>query len=139
VEVKSVQLDPAQEGWRQLEVAKFLDLIGPVWWRSTREGTQYGLLIEDKHGNRSGFVHGGVLATLLDSALGMAADVEKNRIRATISLDIQYLAPVRIGDFVVAECRVVRSTRSIVFMHGTLSVGDQVCAMAQGTWKILNV
>jgi acyl-coenzyme A thioesterase PaaI-like protein len=44
---------------------------------------------------------------------------------------------VQIGDFVEAHCEIVRITRSIIFMRGTLMVGDRVVASASGVWKIL--
>jgi len=130
--------DPIQAGWQTLDVCDFVDLVGPVWWRSTKKGAQYGLIVADKHSNRSGLAHGGVFTSLLDTALGLTAHVQKDRRQATISLDVQFLAPARIGEFLIAEGRIVKSTRSIIFMQGTLCVGHRVCAIAQGTWKVLD-
>ncbi|MGY2046840.1 PaaI family thioesterase [Methylobacterium sp. JK268] len=130
--------DPAAAGWETVDLSEFMDLVGPVWQRDGEGGILYGLLVAEKHRNRNGVAHGGVMATLLDMALGRtASEAQGGRRQATIGLDVQFLAPVRVGDFLVAECRVVRATRAILFMHGTLRVGDEVCAVAQGTWKVL--
>ncbi|MFH6786898.1 MULTISPECIES: PaaI family thioesterase [Methylobacterium] len=130
--------DPAAAGWEIVAMSEFIDLIGPVWQRPSEAGTLYGLLIAGKHRNRNGVVHGGVMATLLDMALGRAsAEAQGGRRQATINLDLQFLAPVEVGEFLVAECRVVRATRSILFMQGHLRVEDRVCAVAQGVWKVL--
>ncbi|WP_018263846.1 PaaI family thioesterase [Methylobacterium sp. WSM2598] len=130
--------DPAAAGWERVDLSEFMDLIGPIWQRPGGTGLLYGLLTAEKHRNRNGVVHGGVMATLLDMALGRtSAQAQGGRKQATINLDVQFLAPVRAGEFLVAECRVVRATRAIMFMHGSLSVEDRVCAVAQGTWKIL--
>lgn len=134
----TASFDPAEAGWQTVALSEFMDLIGPVWQRHTDESTLYGLLVAEKHRNRNGVAHGGVMATLLDMALGRtSSDAQGGRKQATINLDVQFLAPVQVGEFLVAECRVVRATRSIMFMHGTLRVGERVCAVAQGTWKIL--
>jgi uncharacterized protein (TIGR00369 family) len=130
--------DPAADGWETFEHSDFIVLVGPVW-RRVRDGrTVYGMATTQKHANRNGVAHGGVVMTLLDMALGRtSSDAHGGGRQATIGLDVQFLAPVRVGDFLVAECRVVRATRAILFMHGTLRVGDEVCAVAQGTWKVL--
>ncbi|KMO16894.1 PaaI family thioesterase [Methylobacterium platani] len=130
--------DPAAAGWETVDMSEFMDLIGPVWQRADAAGLLHGLVVEGKHRNRNGVVHGGVMATLLDMALGrVAAEAQGGRRQATISLDLQFLAPVETGEFLVAEGRVVRATRSILFMQGTLRVEDRVCAVGQGVWKIL--
>ena len=50
-------------------------------------------------------VHGGVLTTLLDTALGLASsDAQGGHQQATIGLNVQFLAPVRVGDFITVEC-----------------------------------
>ena len=134
----TASFDPAKAGWQAIEAAAFVDLIGPVWRRRTPDGTWYGLVVADKHGNRSGFAHGGVLTTLLDTALGLASsDAQGDHKQATISLNVQFFALVRLGDFITVECQVVKATRTLMFMQGTLRAGENVCAIAQGTWKIL--
>jgi uncharacterized protein (TIGR00369 family) len=129
--------DPAQAGWHVVDLSGFVNLIGPVWQQRTDEGVLYGLLVAEKHSNRSGFAHGGVLATLLDTALGLTSSHTQQRKQATINLDVQFVAPVQVGKFLIAECRVVRATRTLIFLQGILRAGEQVCAVAQGTWKIL--
>jgi acyl-coenzyme A thioesterase PaaI-like protein len=44
---------------------------------------------------------------------------------------------VHVGDFVEMDCEVVRKTRSVVFMRGTLTVGGRIVATADGIWKLL--
>jgi len=38
---------------------------------------------------------------------------------------------------VEATCRIVRQTRSLVFLTCTLIVGERVVATASGVWKVL--
>lgn len=131
---------PEAAGWEAFDHSEFLSLVGPVW-RRVRDGrTAYGLLVETKHGNRNGVAHGGVITTMLDMALGRTSSAAQGgRPQATISLDVQFLGPVRIGDFAEIEAVIVRQTRSLLFLRGELRVGDEVRGTAQGIWKILEV
>jgi acyl-coenzyme A thioesterase PaaI-like protein len=54
-----------------------------------------------------------------------------------MSLDVQFLGPVRIGDFAEIEAVIVRRTRSLPFLRGDLRVGDKVRGTAKGFWTIL--
>lgn len=130
--------DPAADGWEMIEHSAFVALVGPVW-RRRREGRWvYGMLTEAKHANRNGVAHGGVVTTLLDVALGRtSSEAQGDRKQATLSLDVQFLKPLRLGEFAEIEGTVVRATRSILFLRGDLHVAGDVRATAQGTWKIL--
>ena len=136
--IVTASFDPAAAGWQKVKAGAFLETIGPIWRRSDRGRTLCGLVVTDKHTNRAGFAHGGVLTTLLDSALGLAsAEAQGGGQQATIGLNVQFIAPVRVGDFITVECEVVKATRTLMFMQGTLRAGDNICATAQATWKIL--
>ena len=135
--IVTAPFDPAASGWQKVKAGTFLETIGPIWHRRDADRTLCGLVVTGKHTNRAGFAHGGVLTTLLDSALGLAsADAHAGQ-QATIGLNVQFLAAVRVGDFITVECEVVKATRTLMFMQGTLRAGDNICATAQGTWKIL--
>ncbi len=134
----TASFDPAAAGWQKVKAGAFLETIGPIWRRRDADRTLCGLVVTGKHTNTGGFTHGGVLTTLLDSALGLAsAEAQGSHQQATIGLNVQFIAPVRVGDFIVVECEVVKATRTLMFMQGTLRAGDNICATAQGTWKIL--
>lgn len=90
-----------------------------VEWQEGRAVVE--LTIEAKHLNRSGNVHGGVLASMLDSALSLAGlhcDVPGNVRRGmTLSLTTTFVGPARQG--------VLRAT-------GTLRGGGQKTYMTSG-------
>lgn len=133
--------DPAGEGWviRDDEPG-FMTLVGPLWQRREGEELTFGFLAEEKHLNRRNAVHGGMLMTFADQALGLIAREANGGLpQATIQLDTQFIAAVTAGDFVVARAQVSRRTRSVLFMKGTMTVGERVVASAQGIWKVLGV
>lgn len=130
--------DPAASGWIADESGGFPGLPGPFWRRGDGAERRLGFLAEGRHLNRQGAVHGGMLLTFADEALGVTAYwANDRRPQVTVQLDAHFVSGVGEGEFVEAHCRVNRRTRSLLFMSGTLSVGDRVALSAQGIWKIL--
>jgi len=130
--------DPAAQGWKTFETVGFGELAGPFWARREGEGWAYGLLVEARHLNRGGIVHGGLLATFADIAMGRTA---WERVRpngcATAQLNMHYVAPAKVGDFIEARAEIVEMTRSLVFVHARCAAGKRVIVAADGIWKIL--
>jgi len=67
------------------------DLIGPIYYRGRGKDLALGLRVEEKHCNARGTVHGGILATLADVALGYtmaySTDPPTRLVTANLSLD----------------------------------------------------
>jgi len=130
--------DPAREGWKPRTLAGFFGLVGPLWTRREDAGWAYAFVAEDRHTNPAGAVHGGMLTTLLDHALSAIAwEASERRPCVTIQLDVQFLAAVHPGQFVVARGRIVRKTGSLVFMQGSLHVEGAEVAAASMILKVL--
>lgn len=132
--------NPADLGWEEIQDTGFIGLVGPVWQRREESGLALGFLAQPKHHNRRGVVQGGMLATLLDRAIGLnVSEANGHRPQATLQLDVHYLGAVQIGEFVEARCTIDRRTRAITFASGTASVGPRIVATAKGVWKMLGV
>jgi len=128
--------DPAAAGWEPYKDEGFIGLVGPFWQRADGGSFRYAFLAEPKHHNRRGVVQGGMLMTFADRSMGMTCwYANGQQPQATVQLDVHFVDAVQIGEFVEARCRVVRRTRSIVFMAADLVVGERVVATAQGVWK----
>ena len=115
--------DPAHDGWKPRTLEGFIGLVGPLWTKRQGGTWNYGILAEDKHANLAGFVHGGMLTTLMDHALSIIAwEANERQPCITVALDVHFLAAGRPGDFIAAGGRIVRQTSALVFMQGSLSV-----------------
>jgi uncharacterized protein (TIGR00369 family) len=126
------------DGWKMIEATGFVQLIGPFWERLVDGHTEYALLTEDKHHNRRGLVQGGVLMTFADRTCGMTArSVTGKQTMATAQLDVHFVEAGKIGEMLVSRPRVVRATRSLVFVSTEVTVDKRVVAMANGVFKIL--
>jgi uncharacterized protein (TIGR00369 family) len=132
---EAASFDPAAHGWERVEGHKFGELVGPIWRRGD---ALFGFLAGDKHRNHIGIVHGGMLMTFADQAMGMTGRRSTGeKPHATIELNMQFIGTVKVGDFVEAHCDVVRQTRSILFVESKLRVGPRIVATGSGIWKIL--
>jgi acyl-coenzyme A thioesterase PaaI-like protein len=125
-------------GWTTVETTGFLDLIGPLWQRVVDGEHEYALVAQDKHHNRRGLVQGGVLMTFADRTCGMTARYVSGRpTLATVQMDTHFVEAGKIGETLFSKPRVVRSTRSLIFMSTEVTVDKRCIAMANGVFKIL--
>ena len=126
------------DGWSIVETTGFIHLIGPLWHRLIDGHHEYALIAQDKHHNRRGLVQGGVLMTFADRTCGMTArHVTGKHTMATIQLDVHFVEAGKIGETLVSRPRVVRATRSLIFVNTEVTVDRRCIAMASGVFKIL--
>jgi acyl-coenzyme A thioesterase PaaI-like protein len=125
-------------GWTVAEATGFIQLIGPLWQRVVDGEHEYALVAQDKHHNRRGLVQGGVLMTFADRTCGMTARLVSGRTTmATVQLDTHFVDSGKIGETLVSRPRVIRTTRSLVFVATEVTVDKRCIAMASGVFKIL--
>jgi len=130
--------DPASAGWEIVHGTNFGELIGPIWRHEDGDRLSFGFTVAEKHLNRAGNLHGGMLSTLADQSMAMTArKATGGKRHATIELNIQFVDTVRLGEFVVSQPEVVRATRSLLFMQAKMMVGSRVVVTTNGIWKIL--
>ncbi len=98
--------------------------------------TTLRLDLEQKHMSRANRVHGGVLFTLLDSALGRSilSALPEGRGCATVEIKVNYFRPIQAGR-VTARVVLRDLTRSLGYAEGEV-VNEQgkVLARASGTF-----
>lgn len=96
------------------------------------------LVVDDRHLNRSGVLHGGIAAMLLDNACGATASLtvdDTGRVPfLTLSLNTDFVAAGRPGG-VTATGRIVRQGARIVFAAAELVADDgTLLATASGVF-----
>src|ERR1700722_14403223 len=72
--------------------------------------------------NPAGMIQGGILAAMLDDTMGPAVFIRtKGRLyTATISMNISFLAPARVGP-IVGEATVLQLGKTVAFIEGRLT------------------
>lgn len=89
--------------------------------------------------NFSGFVHGGVLATLIDASIGSAVrSTLDNQSSATVDLNVKYIRPGK-GNTLIAKASLSHKGRTLAV--GTSEIFDEnnrLIAIGTATFMILN-
>ena len=135
---KAVAAQLKADGWSLVEATGFIQLVGPLWERVVDGVHEYALPTVDKHHNRRGLVQGGVLMTFADRTCGMTARyVTGKQTMATIQLDVHFVEAGQIGDILISRPRVVRATRSLIFINTEVTAGKRCISTANGVFKIL--
>jgi len=95
--------------------------------------------IKENHLNAAGITHGGFISALVDAGAGTAAHrvAEKNPC-VTISLELKFISPVRLGQELIGKTKIQKKTKSLVFLTCEMFVDNKIVATASGVWKILN-
>ena len=94
--------------------------------------------INKNHLNAAGITHGGYLSALVDAGAGTAAHRSaENAPCVTISLDLKFIGPSKIGDEIIGNVKILTRTKSLVFLFCELKCDDKIITSATGVWKIL--
>ena len=109
--------------------------VGCVWLDFA--ANRYALRVEAHHCNGLGTMHGGAMATFLDGqaiAVNRLAPDGSNH-TPTISLHVDYLAPPAIGDWLVADVTLVKTTRTMIFTQAIVTVGQRAVARSHAIYS----
>jgi uncharacterized protein (TIGR00369 family) len=111
--------------------------VGPLYRLRGEGAYRFGFIVENKHMNAAGAVHGGMLMGLADVAMSRTTrEVTGAATCSTVALSCDFLAPGKLSDLVEAQVQIARRTRTLVFLSATISAGDRRLLVAQGVWKI---
>jgi uncharacterized domain 1 len=103
------------------------------------EGATVSMQVAEEHTNRQGNLHGGLIATLLDTAMGATASHVRGEGGlvpfSTLTITVNFLAPMPKGR-IAATGRVTGGGYKTVFVEGWTRSGDgTIIAQAVGTFK----
>lgn len=115
-----------------------LDLIGPLYSRGKGADLVLGMRVEAKHCNARGTVHGGILATLADVAIGyaMSTSTEPPTAAITASLSIDYAGSAKIGDWLESRADIHKVGTRLAFGNCFLCVGEERIARASAVFLV---
>jgi uncharacterized protein (TIGR00369 family) len=122
----------------------FVGANGPLFVRheAGQDAAQFrlGFRVEPRHCNPMGICHGGMLATFADMLLPIGAVLQlpalHERFLPTVSLQIDYVGPAKLGAWVEGEMQVLRQTRSMVFAQGLVRADGELALRCSGVFKI---
>ena len=96
--------------------------------------------INDNHLNAAGITHGGYLSALVDAGAGTAAHRSAESAPCvTISLDLKFIGSSKAGDEIIGHVKILKKTKTLVFLFCELKCNDKIITSASGVWKILKI
>ena len=101
---------------------------------------EYAFVVEVKeiHLNTGKIAHGGFLSTIADTGMGTAAHrVAGDRRCVTINLDVKFISAGMLNDNLKGAVKILKKTKTLVFINCEISNDKGIVVSASGTWKIL--
>ncbi|HEX9173649.1 MAG TPA: PaaI family thioesterase [Telluria sp.] len=117
----------------------YIAALGPLYYRRDGNDTVIAIRVEERHTNMRGIAHGGMLASLADSALGigisMACDGKTSFV--TVNLTTDFVEAARPGDWVEAHLDIQRIGQRMAFANCYLQVGEKRILRASGVFAAM--
>lgn len=115
----------------------------PLYSRQTGGVLELGLELREAHCNSRGLLHGGVIASLADNAMGLsyvptyaASNGTPKSGAVTVSLNIDYLAVGKLGQWVQVTPRVIRAGKNMGFVDALVTADGTPIARANATFRV---
>tara|TARA_Y100001958_G_C21026242_1_gene400922 strand:+ start:74 stop:448 length:375 start_codon:yes stop_codon:yes gene_type:complete len=117
----------------------FMQNIGNLSFKKIDEKNfEFSIKILENFLNTGGIAHGGFIATIADTGMGNAAHVAAGNKRCvTINLDIKFISAGQLNEKLIGNVKVLKKTKSLVFISCEIMGSSNIVALASGTWKIL--
>jgi uncharacterized protein (TIGR00369 family) len=114
----------------------YTDAIGPLYYRKEGRDLVIAIRALAKHANARGLVHGGLLMTIADIALGYSMafceDPPVSLITASITAD--FAGSAKVGDWIEAHVDVQKIGTRLAFANAYLFVDGQRILRASGVY-----
>ncbi len=130
---------PLLEGYTIYDpVDPYENQAGPFFWRQRDDGGHHFVVkAEARHCNRHAIVHGGLMMTMIDLTMVVAAKQTWEEQLVTVSFNAEFTAAGQQGELIEATGEVVRHTNSLAFVRGQVFVGERTLLNASGVFKRL--
>ena len=118
----------------------FTDPWEPLYSKRTEKAVIMGLRLAKPHTNARGLIHGGLIASLADNAMGYSCAQATGWVSSfvTISLSIDFTGGAEIGQWLAVESDVLRTGNTICFAQSLIKADDIVIARASATFRVIN-
>jgi acyl-coenzyme A thioesterase 13 len=117
----------------------FLETIGPLYSVGSGATLVVGLRVQEKHTNARGTLHGGVLASIADIALGygLATSTDPPTSMVTASLSVDFAGSAQIGDWVETTLDIQKIGSRMAFANVYFTLRGERIARASGVFLVV--
>jgi uncharacterized protein (TIGR00369 family) len=111
----------------------------PLYSRRTDKAVVMGLRLARPHTNARGLIHGGLIASLADNAMGYScAHRMGNTVSlVTIGLAVDFVGTAKLGQWLAVEPEVIKTGSTICFAQCFIKADDAVIARANATFRVV--
>ena len=118
----------------------FLETIGPLYSAGSGAQLVVGLRVQEKHTNARGTLHGGVLASIADIALGygLATSTHPPTSMVTANLSVDFAGSAQIGDWIETSLDIQKVGSRMAFANVYFTLRGERIARASGVFLVLS-
>jgi acyl-coenzyme A thioesterase PaaI-like protein len=128
-------------GFRRVKIpGNFITLNGPMYARLEEGKFISGCHVGPRHDNATGVCQGGMLMTLVDMQLWLAAFAQEGieAFLPTVNLNCDFVAPAKVGAWIEGRTSFLKTTRNYVFADCVLTADGEPVLRGNGMLKILH-
>jgi uncharacterized protein (TIGR00369 family) len=111
----------------------------PLYAKRTDAAVIIGLRLAKPHTNARGLIHGGLIATLADNAMGYSCAHRLGGAFSlvTIGLAVDFVGTAQIGQWLAVETDVIKTGTTICFAQSFIKADDVIIARANATFRVV--
>ncbi len=118
----------------------YMNWLRPVLIEANYGSLKCSYLIREEMTNPHAILHGGVTAGIMDDLIGATVfTMDLSDAFTTVSNYIDYFAPAKVGELIVAETSVIKRGRSIINLQCEIFLPVKKRLIARGYSNLLNV
>jgi uncharacterized protein (TIGR00369 family) len=112
----------------------------PLFSRRGERSVELGLWLREAHCNSRGLLHGGVIAALADNAMGLScvACQPGTKGALTVSLNVDYVATAKLGQWLLIAPRVIKTGGTLGFADTLITADGEAIARASATFRMFS-
>tara|TARA_X000001036_G_C20161387_1_gene595555 strand:+ start:55 stop:444 length:390 start_codon:yes stop_codon:yes gene_type:complete len=99
---------------------------------------EFTVKVKEVHLNTGKIAHGGFLSSVADTGMGTAAHrIAGDKRCVTINLNMKFISTSVLDDELKGTVKILKKTKTLVFINCEISNDKGIVVSASGTWKIL--
>ena len=111
----------------------------PLWRRFSGDTVVLALRAGSAHTNSRGFVHGGLISSLADNAMGLscARKLGDGASLVTVNLTVDFLGSALTGQWLEFDTVFVKPGGTLCFTQAFVTADGQPCARANAVFRVV--
>ncbi|CAM4334587.1 PaaI family thioesterase [Paenibacillus phoenicis] len=114
----------------------FWGLLGLRLISADKSLVKLGLTAGASHLNSMGIVHGGVLSSMMDQAMGTLVATIKGKLGVTTHLNVNFLSPMRTGELVVSAMPIHETHRTMTLRSEVRNEEGTLGCISTATFRL---